>query len=146
MHLNQARIPFQWDMENGEIHFRVRNRCFARKGCAAIGPLFQFSLEDSSGATFGNLFTAAGLDEVTQVIISLPKAGEGPRDAYLAYVWGEAVHWLHRLPKRSSAALEDIPKLDFGAIWTSIFESHRRDEGVPDAACTAGPTDRVIEP
>lgn len=129
----QTRIAFQWEMESGVINFRIRNGAFARKGYAAIGLLFNFSLEGSAGLTFTNLCTAAGQDDVVQLNISLPKEGARPQDWYFAYICGEAMYWLNRLPKRSPAALEEIPKLDFQAIWSSLFNPRREDQMGGDA-------------
>lgn len=113
----QSRIQFQYDIVDQIIYLRLRQGISASSAWhLGLLNLCTFRLNDLDGTFFYTaLIGATGSDNVVQYTFELKKQRETQSaiaHPYFAYLSSRIELAMQRLPRRSSAALQDIPIID----------------------------------
>lgn len=110
----QHRIPYQWDVIEGKIIFRVQTPWRRVMDSSALRSAFSYDVAGFDGGFHGiNLCTTSGSSGIVQFEINnhLLANKDRPPDL-LQSLLTQALGWVDELPRRSSAAENGIPLLN----------------------------------
>jgi hypothetical protein len=119
----QGRIAFQYDIIDGHVYFRLHGS--ARLDDDRLLEILCFRIQDASGRhVLSNDWNGSEADGVVQYKFRLPTVKDHP---VLAHLSSQTEAILNMLPRRSTAATEDIPIIDTEALcerlWSGLGES-----------------------
>lgn len=113
LYSRRFRIPFQYNICNGILYFRVTNtQDWSDSKDFEIMNKFSFHLEDSFGYRGINFCSIFSENEVKQYEINFNLLENNFKCQYFEYFFIELENTLKLLPEKSPAALSDIPILD----------------------------------
>lgn len=117
----QYRIPFQYDVEDDTICFRIRyNNRSQFKLIDSVFSLFQFYMKDSFGSVSWKICSANFVDgDIFQYNLNFKKDDH----PYMTYINTLIRDALYKLPQKSKAVIDNIPILDFNRTSRSIIAS-----------------------
>lgn len=118
----QDRIQFQYDEVGDCIYFRVRHSSPSNLNLShAVMRRFSFSVQDFQGWVGVNCCSAVGSNDIIQYKVQPIKIKDGlPAHSFLSCLSSQTERLFSQLPKRSLAAIEEIPLLDEREIMMDI--------------------------
>jgi hypothetical protein len=109
----QHKIQYQWDPIDDQIIFRARGRWCRAMDSPALWSAFSYQVSGFRGGYHAiNLCEACGSDDVIQFKINTQLLADGERRPdVLQSLLTQAAQWVEELPRRSVAAVNEIPLL-----------------------------------
>ncbi|AEV27608.1 hypothetical protein Dsui_3277 [Azospira oryzae PS] len=126
----QSRIPYQYDVIDDCVYFRVRLLRNNKGGfdSANLMRYFSFDIEDLSGWCGINCCSVTSVGDVMQFRVRLLSVNEDrPWSALFSYFSRQSECLLKKLPRRSSVATYPIPMLDEFQVMNDIFQRYEND-------------------
>jgi hypothetical protein len=119
----QTRLSYEYDIIKGHVYFRVLHADeSSSKKYALMMQMFSFYIEDFYGCCVVNCCTVTCADGILQYNIRLFSDSQTrPWDSFFTYFSQQSELLLMRLPKRSSAATDEIPILDESKIFAEMM-------------------------
>lgn len=113
---HQESVPFQWEQEkDGTVIFRlITTKGTGRSLAVKATDLLRLRIQDSTGMLGVIQCSSAGMGDVVQFSVRPPSFHGNPQERFLDYLFGEIMAWLGKLPKKSPAAADGIPAINFG--------------------------------